>query len=118
MKLRDLINEAGGEKLPNNTTVKAIAQKEVDTFIKNLFKKYPELLNPKTPKDKRKVQDNFAEVIYSEIRRRIVAHINTASVERYQTPKEKEKWDKESAQYYDTHDKYGNPNYDYKGYPK
>tara|TARA_R110002126_G_scaffold65545_1_gene167128 strand:+ start:30 stop:383 length:354 start_codon:yes stop_codon:yes gene_type:complete len=114
MKLKDILNEGNDEKLPNNAKLKSIAKKEVDNFIKTLFKKYPEILNPTTPKDKRKVQDNFSTIISDEITSKIVAHINTIPIQRHKTPKEKEKSDKESADYYNSHDKYGNSNYDSK----
>ena len=115
-QLRQIIKEeittALSENVPSIPQLKSIAKEEVGEFIDGLFQKYPNILNPTTPKDKRKVQDHFAEVINDQIIRRIVAHINSSQVERYRTPGEIEKSDRESAEYYSTHDKYGNTNYD------
>ena len=117
-ELRQIIKEeittTLSENVPSIPQLKSIAKEEVGEFIDGLFQKYPNILNPTTPKDKRKVQDHFAEVINDQIIRRIVAHINSSSVERYRTPGEIEKSDRESAEYYSTHDKYGNTNYDSK----
>ena len=115
-ELRQIIKEeittTLSENVPSIPQLKSIAKEEVGEFIDGLFQKYPNILNPTTPKDKRKVQDHFANVINDEIVRRIVAPINSSSVERYRTPGEIEKSDRESAEYYSTHDKYGNTNYD------
>tara|TARA_R110000824_G_scaffold136440_5_gene300056 strand:- start:7 stop:381 length:375 start_codon:yes stop_codon:yes gene_type:complete len=117
-ELKQLIKEELGkalnEDIPSIPQLKSIAKEEVGNFIDGLFKKYPSILNPTTPKEKRKVQDHFAKTIEDEIIRRIVVHINTSSIERYRTPGEIEKSDREAEEYYSTYDKYGNTDYDSK----
>ena len=110
--VREEISKSLNENVPSIPQLKSIAEEEVGEFINGLFKKYPSILNPTSPKDKRKVQDHFVKVIEDEIVRRIASPINSSSVERYKTPGEISKSDRESEEYYSTHDKYGNTDYD------